>query len=76
MKTRILKLVLKAGSYLCHCSVGFFSDNLSLEGEKLGLNVRHGGLRNNFRITTGFRSKFYRDRQVSECCNKLFEEGS
>jgi hypothetical protein len=28
-----------------------------------------------FRITAGFRSKFHRNRRVSECRNKLFEEG-
>jgi hypothetical protein len=29
-----------------------------------------------FRITGGFRSKFYCHRQVSESRNKLFEEGN
>ncbi len=28
-----------------------------------------------FRITAGFRSKFHSNRLVSECRNKLFEEG-
>jgi hypothetical protein len=28
-----------------------------------------------FRITAGFRSKFYSNKRVSECDNRLIEEG-
>jgi hypothetical protein len=49
-------------------------DHLLLDRGKVGLNS-HVGRVTIFRITAGFRSKFHSNAWVSECCNKLFEEG-
>jgi hypothetical protein len=58
--------------------IGQFSPryHLLLDRGKVGLNTHvMGGYRTIFRITAGFRSKFHSNRRVSECHNKLFEEG-
>ncbi len=65
-------------SYLRHWSV-FSSDHLSLDRENRHKYARTWSWRavygTIFKITSGFRNKFYSDRQVSEYRSNLFEDG-
>ncbi len=55
--------------------IGRFSplDHLSLDKAKEGLNKHVTEQFSEF--TTGFQSKYYNKKRLSECRNKLFEEG-